>query len=461
MEALDQKYKIELDSLKGAVQSSDLLTAYLDSEEEEDYLALRAGFEPTIEQLYGKVALDHPLQLISLERELLDPDFEGLFLGRILGYTVLRGEIDELYRYKRPQDHFKDVLLAICHSSNFEMIKTRIGQSVQIGFALSSHIWISNLIEVVPAKRVRHFLESQVIIKYRDAQERQIGYRRYSSQFKQANYHSAEFPATANESKVLFSALQKFLIQRIKMGVDNTNLVPHIKAFLENPEMKYSKEYVVMLTLFGAYFEHATDHPWLKQCISDARQQYEPFNEMYFNFLRELLRGDLEVGKESDSNLATVIDFTIDDDLSTYYQLLGTVHGKGYVHDDAIEAVRAYYDKHEGMSVINECLRRQIFGNFKKLLSNLPEEDYTAYFEINKTFAAYMQIFNNQQFNLGIKQLSLQYVGRLIKRYTDKRGKDYQDIKKFVSHTFLELGFLNEKGIVELFKTRRKKKATA
>jgi hypothetical protein len=50
------------------------------------------------------------------------------------------------------------------------------------------------------------------------------------------------------------------------------------------------------------------------------------------------------------------------------------------------------------------------------------------------------------------------YVRRLIKTFTDKRGKDYQDIKKFVSVTFQDLKFLKEKEVVELFKTRRKRK---
>jgi hypothetical protein len=71
-----------------------------------------------------------------------------------------------------------------------------------------------------------------------------------------------------------------------------------------------------------------------------------------------------------------------------------------------------------------------------------------------------MQLFNNQQFNQEVKKLSMSYVQKLLKRYTDKRGKDYQDIKKFVSQTFVEANFMNEKQIVELFKTRRRKKAT-
>ena len=50
---------------------------------------------------------------------------------------------------------------------------------------------------------------------------------------------------------------------------------------------------------------------------------------------------------------------------------------------------------------------------------------------------------------------------KLLKHYTDKRGKDYQDIKKFVSTAFQDFGFMKEKEIVEMFKTRRKRKKKA
>ena len=57
-----------------------------------------------------------------------------------------------------------------------------------------------------------------------------------------------------------------------------------------------------------------------------------------------------------------------------------------------------------------------------------------------------------------MKDLSLRYIKRLIKAYTDKRGRDYQDIKKFVKTTFIDLNFMKPKELVELFKTKRKKK---
>ena len=68
-----------------------------------------------------------------------------------------------------------------------------------------------------------------------------------------------------------------------------------------------------------------------------------------------------------------------------------------------------------------------------------------------------MRIFDNQQFNQAMERISMDYVNKLLKRYSDKRSRDYQDIKKFVSVNFQEFGFLKEKEVVELFKTRRKR----
>ena len=43
------------------------------------------------------------------------------------------------------------------------------------------------------------------------------------------------------------------------------------------------------------------------------------------------------------------------------------------------------------------------------------------------------------------------FVNRLMKYYSDKRGRDYQDIKKFVVSSFVDLKFYKEKELVEIF----------
>ena len=458
MENLDQKYTVELDSISGAIQSSDLLAKYLDDEEEDSYQALREEFEPQIEAVYEKVAAENPLQLFSLEQKLLDPAFEGLYLSKVLGYAALRGEVDDSCRYKRPQNHFKEILMAICGSPNFDVIKTRIGQGVQVGFGLSSGIWITNLIEKVEGKRVNSFLKAQVLPKYMDAKYRKQALESYARQFASMNYQSAEFPGTRGELKVLISSLLSFIEYRIRIQANNDSLVPNIKDFITNKDFQYGPEIVGVLHLFVNFFDKAHHKAWLKDVFNNGRKEYASFNDEYFKFHEYILKSDLDVDAAADGNVFALLDTSIEDDLLRYYSLMDTIHKKGYVHDDSVKAVRTFYDQHEGLSVINECLRRSIYGHFRRLLVNLSSDAYHDFFEIHKLFAVYFQIFNNQQFVQDVKQLSLDYVRKLLKVYTDKRGKDYQDIKKFVSQTYLDLGFMTEKQIVELFKTRRKKK---
>jgi len=138
MKELNEDYIERLDQIANDLQENEVYTKYLDEEEEEDYQSLRELYEPQIADIYEEVADKHPLQLLAFEAHLLDERFEGMFLPRILGYAVLRGVINEDYIYLRPQEHFKNILTAICNSSNFDYLKKRIGQTIQIGFAMSS-----------------------------------------------------------------------------------------------------------------------------------------------------------------------------------------------------------------------------------------------------------------------------------------------------------------------------------
>ncbi|MBK8193254.1 MAG: hypothetical protein IPK76_08610 [Lewinellaceae bacterium] len=124
MQPLDEQYYNRLNEIAGAIQESPKLEQYLEEEEDELYNDLRLEFEPMLSELHHQVAAEAPLQLVTFEKYLLEPPFEGLYLPRVLGYAVLRGEISDQYRYVRPNDHFKDILLAICKSVHFEQLKS-------------------------------------------------------------------------------------------------------------------------------------------------------------------------------------------------------------------------------------------------------------------------------------------------------------------------------------------------
>ncbi len=456
MEVLAPEYKSHLEQLKMALVHSEILTTYLESEEAGDYKTLYETFEPHILELYELVANKHPMQIISLEKELLDEAFEGVFLPKVLGFSVLRPEIDEQYKYKKPQEHFKEVLLNISNSANFESIKQRIGQTIQIGFALSSDIWLTNLMNQVTNKKVKTFLQSMMNDKFRDLEHRKTAYHNYAVQFKSYNFKTADFPTTLPELKVDASALLDFLIYRSNRKFDNTSLTPHLVKLIENELFSKEDVYIDLMMIIGLFYPLEAEHQKkYTKALDSLRANVPGFSEKYFDKLILLYQNNVQISPETEKKISSLVNKTVKDELAKYYNLMDVIHTKGFVHEESIEAARQYYDQHKGLSPENECLRDSIFGYFNTFLSNLDEASYTEYFEINKVMVSYINVFSNQRFNQNIKELSLTYIQKLINHYSDKRSKDYQDIKKFVTATFLDLGFKTDKELAEMFKTKK------
>ncbi len=458
---LDKSYLEELENISAHIQASEELASYLEEEEESFYEQMKEKYEPYIHELYERVASENPLQLILFEQRLMQEDFEGLFLPRLLGYSVLRGELNNQFKYTRPQDHFKDVLMAICNSANFEILKKRIGQSIQVGFALSSDIWITNLIALVENKRIRYFLQSQKLDKYRSPEGRKSGYVIYKKQFLNFNYMTADFPLNLGELKVLWSSLKEFLLYRVERELDNSSLMPFMKALVENDDFKGHDEHLQLMGIYAFFFDlNEEDTQHLSKHFNETRKKHPEFQDRWWHLVMELYESKrVNLDATTDARISNILDKSIDDDLTAYYNLMDIVHGVGYIQEDTMEAVKSFYNHHEGRSLINECLRKAIYQYFARLLNNLEVRDYHELFSLAKIYTVYIHIFANEEFNLSVKDLSMRYVRRLLKHYTDKRGRDYQDIKKFVSTTFQDLNFMKEKDVVELFKTRRKRKA--
>ncbi len=463
MQPLDKKYKTKLEAIAKEIQGSEELAKYLEEEEESDFLLLKEAYEPQIGLLYDKVAADDPLQLVAFEKRLLEPDFEGLYLPKILGYSVLRGEIDDNYKYVRPQSHFKEILLAICNSANFDILKKRIGQTIQMGFALSSDIWITNLIAPFQNRRIRYYLQGQSLEKYRDPKKKAVGYQRYRRQFRNHNFMTADFPQTMSDLKILWSPLKNFLIYRINLGGNDKSIVPHLKKFIENQAFQGTMEHLQILGLYAGFFDLGkADLAHVEKIFNATRAATAGFAENWLHFVLEIHEKELlDMDGKVDGRISSILDKSVKDELTEFYLLTDLVHSKGYTDEGAQEAVKVFYNHHEGLSLLNECIRKTIFNYFARLLDNLEEKDYPEFFEFSKSFAVYQGIFSNQQFNQDIKDKSMAYVKKLLLHFTDKRGKDYQDIKKFVATTFQDLGFLKEKEVLELFKTRRKRRQTA
>ena len=181
--------------------------------------------------------------------------------------------------------------------------------------------------------------------------------------------------------------------------------------------------------------------------------------EMLFAAVKNMQTGQLGLKEADYRRIGEIVGKTSSKDLKEFLGCVTQIDGIGYINSDAIEITRNYYNKNKGLSKQNQCMRNNIGYKFKRFIAALNPQDFQEYFELNKTFTVYMNIFSNEKFNQGIKEMSMRYVRTLLRTYTEKRSKDYQDIKKFVQATFVDLGFLNEKQIKELFKTKRVKTA--
>ena len=455
---LDPKYASVLQNIIESIQSSPHLESYLEEEDEEHYNALKNDKESLIEELHLEIAKNDPLQLEALELELLNPMFEGLFLPRVLGYSVLRGAVNDQYKYIRPQEHFKKILLAICNSSNFDILKNRIGQTVEVGFALSSDIWITNLIAEVNNKQVKSFLQGLKDPKYRDIRSRHTSLVRYAKQFKSFNFLTANLPTTNAEVKIEFKPVVNFLKYRASLGSNpGASVYEYIKRVVLNDRLGPSKEHLEILMLIGFYFDLQDSE---KEAVISGLNAYRDFEEdevSYFNVLSKMQSLGYTIKDEDFARMNNIANRTTTEVYKKFMEVVSQILSIGYINSDAIDLARSYHNNNKGLSPQNECLRNAIFEKFKVFMSSLAEEDFNEYFELNKTFTTYMNAFDNEKFNQDIKGVSLAYVKKLLRKFTEKRSKDYQDIKKFVSAVFLDLGFLKEKDIKELFKTKRKK----
>ena len=462
MYELNAEYLTKLEELAVGIQDSPALASYLNSEEEDDYNELKNTFEPSIAEIYQEVATNSPLQLIALEQVLMDPVFEGLFLPKLLGYVVLRGNVNNDFKYIRPQEHFKDLIIAISTSPNFELLRKRIGMSVQVGFALCSDIWITNVLESIDNKRVKQFFQNQKNEKFVHLAERKLAYSRFLKQFQNDTFLSAEFPSNTGELVVFFPQLKRFLLSRVNKSLPNESLIKPLSEFVINEEFWGTMEHQEIMLIFGLFFETPEiDRINLHKTLNKIRtKESELFSQRTFTTLLHLHQdGTGILTPDADLRLSSIIDKTLKDDLASYYLLIDKVHKAGYTNESVQEEIRQFHAKFDGLSDINECLRLTISQYFLKLIKNLEEQDYMEFFGIfTQLFPTYQQIFNNQHFNMRIREAALAFVDRLQDTFLDKRGRDYQEVKKFVGRTFVEIEFVTEKEFVERFKTVRKAK---
>lgn len=462
MYELAEDYAARLEGIAVAIQDSDILQQYLDEEEDVYYNQLKEGYEPHMEQLQNDIAASHPLQLVAFERALLDERFEGLFLPRVLGYAVLRGEVNDYCKYVRQQDHFGEILKFIAANSNFDQLRNRIGQSIQVGFALSSDIWVTSLIDSVGSKQVRQFLLSQKKSEHRVVQGRQRAYTRFKRQFKGRNYQFAELPTQAEELTFKFNSLKDFLLYRVSTeGLDNASLIQPLNDFVTNEALFDRPELMQVATIYAAYFDmDEAQRAALTEVMTKERKENPGATEVVLALMLELKASrKFAFAAKEELKLGEVMDRSIKNDLSGYFNLTDKLHKDGFVTPSVHEAIAEEVLNHPGLSDFNENLRQSVFGYFQRFKDGIGTDGYSEWFELTvKQFPVYMKLFGNEAFNQQLRDLATKYAKSLIKAYPDKRGKYYREIKKWTVAHFVEWDFMTEKQLKEFFKTPRKKK---
>jgi hypothetical protein len=459
MISLDQHYKDALAEVVKQIADSEQLAQYLEEEEESMYKEFQSAYEPLLEAIHQQVTNENPLQLVPLELLMIEPQFEGLYMPKILAYSVLRGEVSSESRYARPNDHFKAILLAICESPYFDFLKMRIGQAIKTGFTLSSDIWITGLMSSVENKRIRGFMQSQRTDVFLTPVERAAVHDKYLKQFKNELFRSAEFPENRADLEGNYSALRLFLLKRIAQKGNTDSLREKIFKFLNTEAFFGTVAYLEVISIFGHFMmQGKEDMAFLKVHFDRERKAKTDFDTLYLRFQLELYETIAYMDASHDQNMSLMVDTKVKDRISDFYQITDKVHSLGIIHADTIDAVQDFYNHHKGMSVETECLHAVIKKYFEHFLNGLTAPEYPAYMEIHKIFRLYMKTFDNQRFTQAVEVMSIKYVKKLLVFYKDKRGKEYQEIKKFVASEFVELGYMNEKQVVEWFKTPRKKK---
>ncbi len=466
MYELNDTYKAHLDAIAEAIQASPSLAQYLEDEEDENYEALKAEFEPQIEAAHEQLNHYSPFEIEAFERYLLDDRFEGLFLPRVLGYSVLRPQINELVHYSRQNDHFGTILSYISGNMNFDQLRSRIGQAVQVGFALSSDIYVTGLIEEIPTKRVRQFLLQQKSDDARTADGRRQIFNRYKRQFASRNYQYAPFPQQESELISHTDHLVDFLLYRVSATDLNNDALPApLFNFVTEEQFADRKELIQPIVIYSAYLPPLDE---AKQAVVDVLNRERKAHpkrvaDQILSFILRL-KNDPKVtfGKEQEANLGLIIDRDLEDDLTAYFNLTDRIHSEGFTEPEVQQAIQEEVLKQDGLSDFNENIRRTIIVYFDQMVASLGTNDYNEWFSITgKQFPIYMKIFANEQFNQELRRLAIRYTKRLIKEHTNKRGKDYRDIKKTTVSTWTDYGFMSDKQLKEFFKTPRKRKSSA
>ena len=253
--ALEEQYVAELNELKVAIQNSEELQALLDSEENDDFTKLRGAFEPQIHALYEKVSDVAPLQIFALEKALLDVDFEGVYLGKILNYTLLRASVNGDYKANLPNDTLEEAILAFAGSVNFDFLKKVSKQALQVAFAVASDVWITSLLQGIGNRKIVEYLQGLKPYKREFLKQRTSMYVSLRKQFSDTVLYTFAVPKDLPTFRQYVPEIVFNLEKRISLDASVASFSGVLSDLLSKPEFLKSANFGDLLLSAGLFVE--------------------------------------------------------------------------------------------------------------------------------------------------------------------------------------------------------------
>ena len=147
----------------------------------------------------------------------------------------------------------------------------------------------------------------------------------------------------------------------------------------------------------GLFFDLNKNHlDELQKVLKSTRAKADDFSELFFNLLLELQQSEqYQVQPQGDLRLASIFGKSgTKEDVFDYYELVTTIHQKELGDQEVLDAIQKFTLQYDGLSTINECVRRTIYGYFSRRIHELSPSEYTDMIEVTKLYPVFMRIFD-------------------------------------------------------------------
>ncbi len=452
---LQKEYLEKLNAIKTHLQDSEEYQTYLDEEDEESYNTLRAKIEPYLNALYLEVSKNQPMQILTLEEAMMDHQLEGLYLDKLMSYSILRAKLTPDTRFDRSQDILEKMILFMTESSSFDLIENSMRLPVRMTFALSSNIWSNKVIEQISSKRAKEYLRRQLKEAKRDDHARVVQYKGLKKRYAEVPYQTAEVPAVENLNwKVEYDDFRRFLVRRVEADVDNSTLVPSIYEFLNNEKLKGADEQIELFILYSHFFElEDEDFENMEKILAEFQDKGEDFQNRYFELLSKLI-DEVDLDIEKTAIVSDLINKEKDDFLSNFYTLVASYSNRDHIDVELAEEIERYSHKYRELSPPIACFKKLLLYFIDQDIAKYLNEDYTQLFENVYIYDKLAESFLEKSYREEIGSVLDAHLNTLM-FYFKAKTAEFKAIKKLVSGTPVEFGFITMKEVRARYRAHR------